>query len=451
MCVYNYNTSSSYNLEPSAPSWESLYEPESPAPGYSPLTPFDFTSETDASEMPPPFFSCTASCCGSADLLKKEESCLIALIDRFREGIFSVDWLRDALFYSARLGKENSVKWLLEFHPPLLEEGILKDALIHAAETGWPDRSLSRFNVVKLLSAPRYISFISEVFFVESLTFMFQKSFERGDERCINLILASDLAPYLSDTTIEEEIVWTKENGKLPFSALLENYQDGRSSEPLRGRIAQVQDIRSTPCLTGITKAYLFKVPPTRTLRKSMETARKIIHFCNLNVPYSSNFVRRNPVFREGDQNLIQSILDQLDGLYWSSAYPGEKGVGNCQTLSEYGFNYAVDVLRKEDPDLRVEMAYIERGDHVFLVINRVASVPIEYYAGWGPEAVICDPWSGSYYPAGYLPDFLYDFIGLLHPESVSHTMVRKFNPGLQKIKPLALRKKPVLNRTVSA
>jgi hypothetical protein len=72
--------------------------------------------------------------------------------------------------------------------------------------------------------------------------------------------------------------------------------------------------------------------------------------------------------------------------------------LGNCNELAVQ----ALDYILRHAPDISAEVYKIEGGDHAFLVLNRDPSSAAEDPNTWGPNAVICDPWTNEneVYPA---------------------------------------------------
>jgi hypothetical protein len=76
---------------------------------------------------------------------------------------------------------------------------------------------------------------------------------------------------------------------------------------------------------------------------------------------------------------------------------------GNCGEHAALAFVTCID--QKVEPLDYMECAG-PGDDHVFLVIGRrEGSDPTRYdAAGWGPDAVVCDPWMNKAYPCAEMP-----------------------------------------------
>lgn len=67
---------------------------------------------------------------------------------------------------------------------------------------------------------------------------------------------------------------------------------------------------------------------------------------------------------------------------------------GNCAELAFHALDYVLN----HKGDMYAEVYEIKGGDHVFLVLNRDPGSDPKNPATWGPNAVICDPWSNAVY-----------------------------------------------------
>lgn len=101
-------------------------------------------------------------------------------------------------------------------------------------------------------------------------------------------------------------------------------------------------------------------------------------------------------------------------------------GAGNCyeQTCIAY------TIAKEFDNTRSVQMYAITPGDHAFLII------------GDGAERVICDPWAGKVFPYSEMARQLNDFIG----NDTSKGIVTEFNPEVQKITPIKLKRDILTN-----
>jgi hypothetical protein len=80
-----------------------------------------------------------------------------------------------------------------------------------------------------------------------------------------------------------------------------------------------------------------------------------------------------------------------------------EHKIANCDEYAMAGLH----LLIQNNPGKYGEVFHIKNGDHLFLVIDRDRFSDPNDYTTWGPNAVVCDPWSGLSYPAKELAEKL--------------------------------------------
>jgi hypothetical protein len=204
----------------------------------------------------------------------------------------------------------------------------------------------------------------------------------------------------------------------------------------------------------------------TEKLRENLKTAKKIIRFVRDAVPFSSNYLQRARIFSsslyDGSAAIltIQKISRTLKILRKKTSRRNTLEqivsriaffkVGNCSELCKTGlllshaknqqpqnctemFDGGFDEVQKQAP---VEIFHIAkpRGDHTFLVVDRDQRFPPSHYWLWGPDAVVCDVWSGAHYPAFEVRHHLWDYVSVVHINQMPHTVVRHFNPDKQRL-----------------
>jgi hypothetical protein len=80
-----------------------------------------------------------------------------------------------------------------------------------------------------------------------------------------------------------------------------------------------------------------------------------------------------------------------------------ETHAGNCGEHAAVAFMYLKNQFREVRPiDF---MDYLHKN-HNFVILNRPGNIPIERFDEWSTEAVVCDPWRGSYGMAGKLEEW---------------------------------------------
>ena len=86
-----------------------------------------------------------------------------------------------------------------------------------------------------------------------------------------------------------------------------------------------------------------------------------------------------------------------------------KEGCGNCGEQAAIAFIHLLD--QKVGP---IDYMTRTNADHAFVVIGRTG--PVENYAAWGENAVVCDPWHGKSYYAKYAGKEMYGG-GVLKPD----------------------------------
>ncbi len=181
------------------------------------------------------------------------------------------------------------------------------------------------------------------------------------------------------------------------------------------------------------------------TLRKNLLQAKEIIQHVKKAIPYCNNFPLRSKAIQNIDprsfeelHNHNKEVFDSMQRMdisnngqkyYESVANLAETfGVGTCPHMAAVGCKYG------KKRGYNVEIFSIEKGDHVFLVIGWDPKTDSDDYRFWGSDIVICDPWSGDFYPASELTKHLRDWVGTYYKDGKLHTLVRPFKPDVQKL-----------------
>lgn len=76
--------------------------------------------------------------------------------------------------------------------------------------------------------------------------------------------------------------------------------------------------------------------------------------------------------------------------------------VGACDEMTAIAFMAGL-----QKTQAKLDMYSIEDGNHAFLVIGRSLNSDSEDFTTWGPNCVICDPWSRKVYPASQISTML--------------------------------------------
>lgn len=77
--------------------------------------------------------------------------------------------------------------------------------------------------------------------------------------------------------------------------------------------------------------------------------------------------------------------------------------LGNCYEMSCYSFFYLLERIEE-----KIDIYFIHDADHVFIVIGRDINSDLNDYTTWGKHAMVCDPWSGTIFPAAEMPQRLF-------------------------------------------
>jgi len=136
--------------------------------------------------------------------------------------------------------------------------------------------------------------------------------------------------------------------------------------------------------------------------------AKRIIQFVNEKIHFSSTYPNRSldtpPLTTLNEAIYYIREPKDRDELEARSI---EKKIGNCYEMARIGLRFP------ELGDTPIETITIRGGDHTFLVIGRDPTTEVSDISSWNPEAVICDPWSQSCYPAKLHEEFLRNYTGL--------------------------------------
>lgn len=173
-------------------------------------------------------------------------------------------------------------------------------------------------------------------------------------------------------------------------------------------QVAVLEKEGSIFCLRGQVKqvALSSSERQQKGLCKNLELAKKINAYVLEKIPYSENFPNRTEPCWLSDHalsetlQLIRSCDRMEERLKKAELYQ----VGNCKEMAYMGMTYPG--IEKTS----IEPFRIEHADHGFLVLGR-KSKKMQPDA-WGPDAVICDPWSNSYFPATKFKHHLFSYQG---------------------------------------
>jgi hypothetical protein len=192
--------------------------------------------------------------------------------------------------------------------------------------------------------------------------------------------------------------------------------------------------------LTGQLEPYLVPPGTSKELRANLKTAKKIIDFVKDSVPFSGNFLQRSRIFSEDyyDPEIAKivetaTLLVQNDSFYLNPMQYTKKileyKTGNCVELS------LVALLQ----DKNVMLVEVINGNHAFVIVgcttnpsnNRILDFNALIH---DPYAVICDPWTGSNYPASMLEKQLFNYVDQVEVDGRLYTQVAAFDSSKESL-----------------
>ncbi|OCH99478.1 hypothetical protein A8135_07295 [Legionella jamestowniensis] len=122
---------------------------------------------------------------------------------------------------------------------------------------------------------------------------------------------------------------------------------------------------------------------------------------------------------------LADDIYDYEKTILFSSKY----SLGNCYELAFQAMDYFVTTNQVALTNLEVLSIDGEKGDHIFLVVGRDPNSNINDITSWGPEAVICDPWSKQVYPASDYQEKLKTFYRRYNKDGTKTNCIMDYDP----------------------
>lgn len=111
----------------------------------------------------------------------------------------------------------------------------------------------------------------------------------------------------------------------------------------------------------------------------------------------------RKMTAKNGDLYQIQDELEEL----LSANFAEEAHLGNCSEKCAVALKFLSSC---KPADFQAEICHILDGDHSFIVLGRKPGSDQADYTTWGPDAVVCDPWTKQCYFARQIPERLKNF-----------------------------------------
>jgi hypothetical protein len=179
----------------------------------------------------------------------------------------------------------------------------------------------------------------------------------------------------------------------------------------------------------------------TEEAKRNIICAKKVISYVQESLLFSDNYLSRSRVYRLAKKPAevlkIEQVVSQAIGSVRATTLNAgtleeidlaakANKTGRCQEMAVVGYLYGKTVLNEPKIEM-FQITYDTYGDHTFLVIGRDPnSAPKEYW-NFGPDALVCDPWTGAYFPARDLEKYLLDFQGVIRMCNRSFTRVALF------------------------
>lgn len=104
--------------------------------------------------------------------------------------------------------------------------------------------------------------------------------------------------------------------------------------------------------------------------------------------------------------------------------------IGNCHEQAIIAFLFLSEHRLVVKHQIRVEVCIIKDGDHRFVVIGLNPDAGTDFRE-WNKDAVVCDPWAGSYFSVADISGCLYGYKFCNAPEP---NMVTLFDPSCQSL-----------------
>jgi hypothetical protein len=144
---------------------------------------------------------------------------------------------------------------------------------------------------------------------------------------------------------------------------------------------------------------------------------------------YEDAYGIRDLIYEQYKKNKQQGQDKQLAWHNSVVAVTSKYSIGNCSELAHQAFDY----ILKKAPTMRAEIYRIVGGDHAFVVINRNPTSDPHNPLTWGANAVVCDPWANSVFPARYCPTMLKIY---WYDDKTKTNNICDYDPKIHKLEP---------------
>lgn len=279
-----------------------------------------------------------------------------------------------------------------------------------------------------------------------------QKNYKATKEACLHYLMVKNTDLNSNDLKMIEVVCQslldtehTREAreilSSLPDPELIQYEVCSIACKALANKTSETSEMRSQfLVLTGTTKEK--EIVGSPELIKNIRIAKQIDSYVQSLISMPANYPLKSPQIRElvasGKITKANSLIKKNFKI--QSAKRGgpnevlscaQRGIGSCLEMSIAGYFFALEHQLTEN----IECAFLENGDHAFLVIGRDHNSNPYDYTTWGDDAVLCDPWSGAHYPATLLERYLNDYVGQEFDErGLLSCHIQAFNPLTQHI-----------------
>jgi hypothetical protein len=206
--------------------------------------------------------------------------------------------------------------------------------------------------------------------------------------------------------------------------------------------VPEIMDLNGVSILTGDLKKVA-ATELTEEAKANIIVAKKIQAFVREAVPFSGNYPRKSEIYQYVQSNdeaeAIADTISQCTVAVQSLKTLGLKHyidaimffqAGNCQEKTLIGFQEGATLPSAP----RIEMFHIVNGHHVFLIIGRKEGSLPHDFENFGESCMVCDTWSGAYFPASLIKTYLFDWKETQCWDQRVLTQVAPFDPSYQQL-----------------
>jgi hypothetical protein len=254
-----------------------------------------------------------------------------------------------------------------------------------------------------------------------------------------------------------EMLTTTNNYGEMPVLSVKKGQQEtGEKIVLLADYFRQIK-IKPLAELINLEEVERLYANETSQVKSNLSIAVQVVNLTRACFKESSSHPDINYISNQ-EQEEIRMRLDNFikecknlrgDNFFKNAVELTKKArVGNCENFTWI----SLDVLMEKFPQVVAQRYSIGGGDHVFIIIDTELkqeavqtwkSSPMKINDWWSENAVVCDPWTGSVYPAREMPaklmtrEYSYDtndtrktnWLGRVNPQI--HYLQRKMDPDV--------------------